>query len=130
MCAYVCVCFVYVCMCMSVYVCVCARVALSVCSYLCICSSITPCMCVFVCLMDLLFYIYSYWSNMVRPYCLGNGFISLESVQAQGHYIGVNDGGNCKSYLSGGISDDERFYVLPVQPVSDWLWIIFVMCQK
>ena len=51
---------------------------------------------------------------------LGNGFISLESVQARGHYIGVNDGGNCKSHFSGGISDDEKFYVLPVQQVSDY----------
>ena len=51
-------------------------------------------------------------------YCIGHGFISLESVQAPGHYIGVNHDGSCKGYLNGGISDDEKFYVIPIQPVS------------
>ena len=51
-------------------------------------------------------------------YCLGHSFISLESVQVRGHYIGVTDAGDCKSHLSGGINDNEKFYVIPVQPVS------------
>ena len=50
--------------------------------------------------------------------CVGHGFISLESVQSPGHYIGVNHDGSCKAHLNGGISDDEKFYVIPVQPVS------------
>ena len=54
-------------------------------------------------------------------YCIGHGFISLESVQTPGHYIGVNDNGDCKAHLNGGISDDEKFYVIPVQPVSHML---------
>ena len=49
---------------------------------------------------------------------VGHGFISLESAQTPGHYIGVNHDGNCKAYLNGGITDDEKFYVIPVQPVS------------
>ena len=61
----------------------------------------------------------SFWNHILMT-ILGNGFISLESVQARGHYIGVNDDGSCKTHLSGGISDDEKFFVLPVQPVSDY----------
>ena len=55
---------------------------------------------------------------LVQCICLGHSFISLESVQARGHYVGVTDAGDCKSHLSGGISDNEKFYVIPVQPVS------------
>lgn len=47
-------------------------------------------------------------------YCLGHGFISLESVQTPGYYIGVTDAGDCKSQLNAGISDDEKFVVIPV----------------
>ena len=61
---------------------------------------------------------------------LGNGFISLESVQARGHYIGVNGDGSCKTHLSGGISDDEKFYVLLVQPVSDYNFVKFFVLNK
>ena len=51
--------------------------------------------------------------------CLGHGFISLESIQAPCHYVGFTHAGDCKSHINAGISDDEKFYVLPVQPVSD-----------
>ena len=56
-------------------------------------------------------------------HCLGHGFISLESIQSPCHYIGVNNAGDCKPYLNAGISEDEKFYVIPVQPVSHY------MCQ-
>ena len=53
-------------------------------------------------------------------HCLGHGFISLESVQSPCHYIGVNNAGDRKPYLNAGISEDEKFYVIPVQPVSHY----------
>ena len=46
--------------------------------------------------------------------CSGHGFISLESVQMPGYYIGVTDAGDCKSQLNAGIDDDEKFAVIPV----------------
>ena len=53
-------------------------------------------------------------------HCLGHSFISLESVQSPCHYIGVNNAGDRKPYLNAGISEDEKFYVIPVQPVSHY----------
>ena len=49
-------------------------------------------------------------------YCLGCGFISLESKHSSGRYVGVQEDGDCK--ISEEMSDETMFSVIPVEPVS------------
>ena len=49
-------------------------------------------------------------------YCLGPGFISLESKEHRGKYVGSNGDGDME--IRNQTSGRTKFYVIPVQPVS------------
>ena len=49
-------------------------------------------------------------------YCLGPGFISLESMQSRGHYVGVEQNGQPVIKNKTGIH--TKFWVIIDQPVS------------
>ena len=56
--------------------------------------------------------------------CLGPGFVSLESKEHRGKYVGSNGDGDLE--IRSQTSDHTKFYVIPVEPVS-YLSCILIM---